>query len=421
MPRMINYFAVSISNNLIINRMKFHRTIPINFLILLSAFFLFDSCSNEEKRIIAKVKLHKLTKQDMFEKEKVYDMVFDAEELSIDSIKKESRKLFLLGINEYKNKHNPKKALHFFESSILIFPDAKTYFELGNALLETSTSKDEIYLAIKSYEVAQYLKFQPENKILYMIASAYNSTEDDDDKWRVSSYLSEAFEKGFGDTLLILNDKNMASFIGTKSYKNILTSWQNKNGNHLNLFTSFEKSFPLNTLPFEIDVDKVDMNEYNESISYEFDEFIPEMQNTSFGRDVSHEFYYVAKLPFSSKFTTLVYRSINFFEDKMQPVNVKIAIYNNDGKLISAKIIAGQFSLEKIRKCIVNNESIIIEDYKRNWKFPTDKVSLDENEIVDFSLIAKTELFINEDGKIIEKKEKENSTSNNTMVRNDNK
>src|SRR3954463_16583419 len=104
-------------------------------LFALSCFTILIGCTGTETKYVAKVKLLKLGKDDIYNKEMVYDVIFDSQELKLDSLRNKSRQLFLQGVDKYKNKKDATGAIDMFKQSILIFPDPKTYYELGNALV----------------------------------------------------------------------------------------------------------------------------------------------------------------------------------------------------------------------------------------------------------------------------------------------
>src|SRR4051812_39733379 len=102
-------------------------------------FFSFTliGCSETGTEKILKVKQHTLTADTMYNSNIVTDVVFDREELNTDSIQNIGRELFLKGIDLYKNKKQTGAAIVKLKASILVFPEAKTYYELGNALMST--------------------------------------------------------------------------------------------------------------------------------------------------------------------------------------------------------------------------------------------------------------------------------------------
>ncbi len=391
-----------------------------NCIYLIVATFII-SCTNVQTNYVAKVKLLSLTADDIFNQELVYDVIFDSEELKIDSLKTKSRQLFLQGIDLYKNKKKPEEAISLFKQSILVFPDAKTYYELGNALLDSKQTTTDLKssnasMAIDAYKVAEYLNFQPTSIILYKKACATNMLGNQSEA-SVVYILEEAFEKGFSDLELLAKDENINSIMNTTEFKKMLDRIALKKVNNPNtLFSMFIESFPAVTTNFyEINYDAVGRTNSNQSISYEYAKFVPEMQNTSFGREVSHDFFFAAKVSESEKYTAVLYSSVNFWGEEMQPVATKLVTYNKEGNIISSILFAGQFSSEKIKTGKIENNKIILADYNRVWKYPITEVSFGENEVAKYDLVAKSTFIIEDSGNIKET----NLSSSNTNLKND--
>jgi hypothetical protein len=373
-----------------------------SYFLVCSALSVCFGCS-PKKEYVAKVKLLTLKEADIYDSEKVYDVIFDAEEQNIDSLKNKSRQLFLQGIDAFKNKKDAAKAVLLFKQSILTFPDAKAYYELGNAKLDAHQGDADIEEAENAYHVAQFLNFKPLSMLFYKAACAANQKQKINKFW-VSDYLRQAFYNGFSDTTQLYSDKYLHSFTTTDEFKELLADMRiNKiKNNPEDLFDVYKKSFPLTNTAFEIPLDKVDMKDYKQSISYDFAKFIPEMQNSSFGRDVSHDFIFVAKVQEKSNYTAVLYTSINYYGEGMQPVHTKLVTYDNDGNIISDRLFAGQFSAEKVKIGRIDGEEITLQDYKRIWEQPIDKVPFEENAVEKYELVSKAVFRINEEGKIME-------------------
>jgi hypothetical protein len=373
---------------------------------LLSILVVAVSCTQTEKNHVARVKLQKLTEAEIFNKELVYDVIFDSQELKIDSLRNHSRQLFLKGIDLYKNKKDATGAISLFKQSILVFPDAKTYYEMGNALLE-GASPAVLKDALNSFEVAEYLNFKPASMVHYKIASANNVLRSYDATrgiYSVINHLENAFENGFSDTLLLAKDKNLQSVLNTNQYKEMMQRLDTRKvkGNNGNVFELYKASFQEYKQPFEITFTNLENTNDRQSISYDFAKFIPEMENTSFSRDVSHDYFYVAKVAETPHYTALIYSSISFWGGEMQPVSTKLVTYDPEGNIIAEKLFAGQFSAEKIKVGKIQNNEITLQDYKRVWQFPIDKVSFEENVVEKYVLLATATFKLTDSGQILE-------------------
>jgi len=378
---------------------------------LIFTSFLFLTLFSCEPKVnhVAKVKVLHMTEESIYDKKLVYDVIFDSEEYGIDSVKNKSRALFLEGIDHYKNKKNTRKAIDLFKESILVFPDAKTYYELGNALLDFNRI-DLASEAIQAYEVADHLNFQPKFNIFYKEACANNMLYHDAPSEKKSDYLYEtlsslrqAFYHGFMDTVQLKNDVRIQSITSNPEYKSILLNarLEREKGSPNALFDLFKNAFPITqSKTFEIDKANVEMTSYDQSISYDFAPFIPEMENTGFGREVTHDYFYVAKVAETPSYTALVYRSMSFYGEDMQPVRATLVTFNTQGEIIAKKIIACQCSAEKVKEAKIENNMITIHDYKRRWEQPIGTIDLEKNKIVGYDLQATVKYKIEDNGNI---------------------
>lgn len=376
-----------------------------------SSLFLFTlvvSCSKPQKEFVLKVKLNKLQGDQIFDKDLVYDVVFDANEFELDSTQKIAREVFLRGLDEFKNKKNTLKAITLFKESLLYFPEAKTYYELGSALLAFRANSEFLEQSRKCFEIAQILSFKPEYAIHLKLAKvevflAKLNKEDNYRWWDVNSEFRRAFNTGYFDTTAIQNDPDFAEYVKSPSYKELVINVLTQNssiGGTYSKFNIFKNSFTNFNPDFKISDNEVSMENYKQSISYEFSDFIPEMENVSFGREVSNDFYYVAKVAETADYVALVYATSSFDGDGYQPVETILAVYDNNGKQISRKLIACQCNAEKIKTCSFSSGKLIIEEKKRNWEKPISSFGIDENTVESVDLIAKAVFSFKNNGMI---------------------
>ena len=371
-------------------------------------FTLVVSCGKPQKEFVLKVKLNKLQGDQIFDKNLVYDVVFDANEFGIDSVQRIAQEIFLQGLDEYKNKKNTIKAITLFKESLLYFPVAKTYYELGNALLSFRQNKALLEQAETCFEIAKDLSFKPEYALHLKLAKTailitkLDKEDDNYNWWHVKHEIGNAFNTGYFDTTAIQNDPDFAEFVKSSLYKELLIDnlAKNASGGGSSKFDIFKNSFTNFNPDFKISDNEVSMENYKQSISYEFSDFIPEMENVSFGREVSNDFYYVAKVTETADYVALVYATSSFGGDGYQPVETILAVYDNNGKQISRKLIACQCNAEKIKTCSFSSGKLIIEEKKRNWEKPISSFGIDENTVESVDLIAKAVFSFKNNGMI---------------------
>ncbi len=375
--------------------------LPLFLLALLSA------CGDRQVNYIARVKLHYLVMEDIYNEDKVKDMLFDAEERNLDSLRKQSRRLFLSGVDAFRNKKNPAEAIKDFKYSLLCLPDAKTYYELGDALMQDAKYARDYAEARDAYQLALALDFSPRTLLFYKLACASNMSRNDDHshQYEVRENLLKAFNEGFADTSAMMHDKYLASFVRSDLFSSFQQEIQtslisNKPDELFDLYiASFPKPLEQN---FVITPEEVALPDHRKSISYDFVKFVPEMENSSFGRDVSNDFIFVANVGESPFYNAVIYSSVSFYGDLLQPVYTKLVTYNKEGGIIAAKLFAGQFSAEKIKCGKVKNSHITITDYKRHWQQPITSVAPEDNKVTKYEEVARATFVINDDGTIRE-------------------
>lgn len=268
-----------------------------------------------------KAKLTKLKVEDIYKADYVKNALFDAEELDVDALKRASKNEFLKGVDYLKNKNNIRGAIIHFKKAILIFPEAKLYYELGNALAKFN-GKVSIVEAINAYEVARVLDFQPQGMLDYKLAVLiYRLSKIPGNEYQ-KFHEAEALHKlklailsGYTDSVAIAKDPQLTGIEQLIGYKYVLlstSSIQHQSEGINNMFTIFKKLFPDQPNGILITPEEVEMKKYNQSISYDFAKFIPEMESSSFGRDVGADFFYVGKLKETTMYTAIVYTSVTF-------------------------------------------------------------------------------------------------------------
>lgn len=376
----------------------------------LFVFLLGFSCGKPNKEFALKVKISQLQSNQIFDRDLVMDMIFDANEFPQDSIQRIAREIFLQGLDEFKNKKNPLKAIPLFKESLTYFPDAKTYFELGNALMLFKNNQVLLEQAQKFFVIADDLQFKPQYlnhlkkaKVAALLIQFEKDVQLNDYSWyEVKNELKQSFLSGYLDTVGVKNDPAFSNFIKTYAYQQLIVELQseNLNANHLTKFDIFKNSFTNFNPELTIGDKEVGMDQYRQTISYEFADFIPEMENVNFGRDVSNDFYYVAKVAETEDYVALVYSSSSFSGEGYQPVETILAVYNHQGKQISRKLVSCRCSAERIKTCSFKNGEFEIAERKVNWEKPLKETAIYENRISSTELIVKAEFSLQNDGLI---------------------
>src|SRR6478752_3388334 len=137
---------------------------------LISLGLVMFACTKERVEYKYKVQLKPFTEDEIFMSQSIKTYLFDAEELNTDSLKGIAKKEFLTAIDFYKNKKDLEKAKQHLIKSIMMYPEAKSYYELGNLYLAQDDSKNN---ASRAFCIAEDLGYRPVSEIYFKQACTY--------------------------------------------------------------------------------------------------------------------------------------------------------------------------------------------------------------------------------------------------------
>lgn len=311
--------------------------------------------------------------------------------------KKKSDKLFLQAIEVFRNKKDAKGSIPLFKSSILLQPQAKAYYELGNALMDVRGSG--MHEAIEAYNMAEALDYKPLAKLLYNTACAYSILENEDSAFH---YLISAIEFGYSNTQQIFRDKDLA-FLREQTWSfttKVDMALSGMSDPDKILWTLFAYEFKPVEFPLVLNADHVKKIEASD-ISYEFERFIPEMRDSRFSRDVGSEYYYAGKVKEGNGFKTLLYAVRDVMIDETIPPYYYLVSFDNTGKLIDKLMVAGRRNLDKpFREAVIqDNGDIEVRDFKIEYTGETP----DHSKSIKTETGTVTYYVIKDDGKIVPK------------------
>jgi len=153
------------------------------------------------------------------------------------------------------------------------------------------------------------------------------------------------------------------------------------------LWHTFTTEFPQVQLPLTINTVWIQEHKLENSISYDYEKFIPEMRNAKFSREVENDYYYYALVKKDPAYTALLYvGKNNFLSDANQnsPVFFFLVTYDSDGKIIDKMPVAGQKNFTATLKVFTMqpNYAFLVKDYKNIFKYDPETVGYDSNYVV---------------------------------------
>lgn len=379
--------------------MKHNRLFPIAV-----AGLLITACGNPTQEIGKQTKAEltteeahmQLTADDLFAGDKIRLY------LRKDTLQgSAANKLFLSALDEFKNKKDLIAAEKGFVQSILRYPTAKAYYELGNVWLE----KKEYKQALQAYRMAENLDYEPFSKLMYNIACTYSGLKDGE---QAASYLEYAIESGYLNVDNIAKDPDLAYL--REEYSWMYRSHMKRALNGVTdadkiYYLQFKKRFPQMKMPLSIKetVSKTYFDMEN-AITYDFEKYIPEMRDDKFSREVSKGFYYYANLKETANYTAIIYIIREEFLGEQAPLTYKLVTYDKTGTIIDQLIIAGREDFkEELRSCSINAKlEITLDLFETKFEKDPDTEGYYDNPIASKSKVGTQKYRVTAEGKIVE-------------------
>lgn len=348
-----------------------------------------ESSINEQKRVDIQ-----LSETDLFETSKIFAFLQN----DVKFIE-EANKLYLNGLNAFKNKKDLDSADYYLRHSILKEPSGKAYYELGNVYMD----KKQYDKALNAYNLAENLNFQPFSKILYNKSCLYSLQKEVE---LSGQYLEYALQAGYNNLDHIDKDADLAELRKSEHFKPAVEKGVRGMSNSKNLFwLQFKKLFPKYPFPHTI---KSQLDEKIMSgmpyISYDFEKYISEMRDEKFSREVSKGFYHYAQLYETDDFVAVVYIVKDEFMGDYAPLLYRMATFTHEGKLIDKKRIGGkEFLSDNIWETTFNKDRTIdIRVLEATFaKDPEDEGYYD-NKIISTKEVGKKQFKVNDAGKIVD-------------------
>lgn len=257
-------------------------------------------------------------------------------------------KKFLEAIDKYRNKKDPKGALSLFRASILLQPQAKAYYEMGNALLDLDNASE----ALGAYAVAEAMNYKPLYKVFFNMGCAYAHLNKGDS---AAEYVVTALEFGYPNIKNVTTDKDLMLLNGPAhdDYEWRIRDVLKRGVDPEKMeWAQFTHEMPVLDLPITLDM-KYGPTRNLDQISFDYERYIAEMRNERFARETGEDFLAVGTVRNSDSVRTLVYATQELFDagdiqesgESAVPFIYYMASYTQQGKLIDKMIVGGREKL----------------------------------------------------------------------------
>ncbi|HEY0041965.1 MAG TPA: hypothetical protein VGB71_14945 [Flavisolibacter sp.] len=352
------------------------------------AAIVFISCG-EQKQPIA---ITYLTQDAVFNKDSLRNFLTAVSEGQADS----SKAVFLKGIDLLKNGKNPGAAIDAFVQSLRIYPTANTFYELGNAYLQTKAWQK----ALQSFTLAEGMDFSPLGSVLFKQASCYaemDSTE------KMYDYLKYAVQTGFVDRNKILNNPHFAKYVGDGYMVTVYNEAMSGNGDPDEiLWQGYTQDFKQASFPYKVDSGSLRKMGETQVISYDYEKFVPEMRDNKFSRDVGSEYFYVARI-MQTELCSVVLYGCRSYEEIGAPTYYILASFDSKGKMVDKMIAGGAKTFDDNYREFTaqSNNRFLIQEYKNTYEKSTTEEGFENNKVISRSLVGTYQYAIDAKGKFV--------------------
>ncbi|MCJ8291219.1 MAG: tetratricopeptide repeat protein [Flavobacteriales bacterium] len=334
-----------------------------------------------------------LAEADLFETTKIFAFLQNEVKFIEDA-----NKLYLNGVDAFKNKKDLDSADYYLRRSILKEPSGKAYYELGNVFMD----QKQYDKALSAYDLAENLDFQPFSKILYNKSCLYSLQKE----VKLSSqYLEYALQAGYNNLDHIDKDEDLAELRKSKHYKPSIEKGMRGMSNAKNLFwLQFKKLFPKYPFPHslqsQLDEKILSGMQY---ISYDFEKYISEMRDEKFSREVSKGFYHYGQMYETDAYVAVVYIVKEEFLGDAAPLLYRMATFTHEGKLIDKQRIGGkEYLSDNIWATTFNKDKTIdINILEPTYEKDTEDEGYYENKIVSTEKVGQLKYKVNGKGMIV--------------------
>ncbi len=396
-------FPLSSRNFPLFNYLSLINRLNMKFIVTTSALlFLLASCGSADvaskKEGDAELTVEEqhmiLAESDLFDGPKI-QLYLKKDTLNAHK----ANKAFLDALDLFKNKKDLAEAEKGFKASILTYPTAAAYYELGNVCMD----KKDYELALKCYRMAENLNYEPFAKLLYNIACVYSHKEE----FEISAqYLEYAVQAGYLNVDNIEVDPDLEA-LRTEAdylYRSHLKRALNGTSDAETIYwLQYKKHFTQAEFPLKVDelFSKTQMD-FENSISYDFEKYVPQMRDGKFSREVSKNFYYYTLVGETKDYVAVIYMIRDAFMDEDAPLSYRLVTYTNKGKMIDEYLIAGRENYtDDLRSAVVRKDmTCTIDLYKTEFENDVEEVGIYGNKIVSKTKVGQEKVKIASNGKI---------------------
>jgi tetratricopeptide (TPR) repeat protein len=371
----------------------------------------FAACQSSNNQNQQTATIQVLEIDNIYQNNLVKDFIFAVREGDLETQQSIAKADFLRAIDLRVNQKNPAEALQYFRKSITEFPEANTYYEMSDALIELQKYEE----AANALQMAEELHFVPLANLY--VKQAKVTAMNDKEGYSVVMYLQKAVEQGFADKAALENEPAFASLKDSEQLKRFylenFTSGQDKESAEFRIFLA---GFPVAEDGYTLEGKNIeDINKGY--INYDFAKYVKEMETRQdFGREVGSDYFYAAKVQETAEYVAVVYIARDAVSEVMPTIFASLVTYNLKGTEIDKITFACQCDYKTLKTGKIIGNQITVTEQNREWESELTEVAPSENKIKSVTEVAKTSYLIAKNGKIEQQSQNMGLLSTQTML-----
>jgi hypothetical protein len=299
----------------------------------------------------------------------VEQYAFDAVDAAqYDSLRAKADRLYLQGVKAFVNENKVQEGANRFAESATLFPKPETYFLWGKALVALNRTEE----ALKALEISDRLGYTSPGAVAYEKArvQALALTNPEQGAWKVYQELDAAAENGFLTRRDLDRDAAFNRLRNTEGWRPFVERVfrQHAERTTAQLFKDFLAGFPVAPESGFAFAPEEDIQQQDRYINFDFAEFIPEMENTSFGRDVSNTYHYVALVRSTPEFVTVVYANQSAWGGDAGSSLTAVS-FTPQGQRIDKRVVACRCSRDRWKGFKYHAGVFTLREVQPEWKY----------------------------------------------------
>ncbi len=320
-----------------------------------------------------------------------------AREIATTSDKSLSKEKFAVAMQAIQN-GQIQKGLDTLVASLTYYPNALTYFELGNVLMQS----EEYEEATNAYETAKHLDYQYLKYLYYNVSCAYAMDNSDlDGKRRSINYLRLAMQNGYTNKDSFLTDTRLENIRYMYDYNKIYleTFTENEGSQCVERFELFTHLFPKADFPVEIDPEDLDKSLNKKRRLYE--PLISFINRVEYMPDKEH-YIAVALLKQTEKYTAVLCLAYPIDPKTRLYRHYDLITYTPKGKIIDRLRFADSTDPEKYISGNINRDlNITVNTHLNIWKNNLQKQGYRNNYIEYSDFLFAEKYTISKRGRLV--------------------